>query len=66
MQIIYDDKNVHRPGESFRLILLNSGWHVVAQGFLCRVTDEREGRYVIESHRGCSYSNGPHHGAGVD
>jgi len=59
MQIIYDDKNVERPGDSFRLVLLNSGWHVVARGFLCRVADEREGRHVIEGHRHTSHDNGP-------
>ena len=47
MQIIYDDKDAKRSGESFRLILLNSGWHVVAKCYLCRVADDEEGRQVI-------------------
>jgi hypothetical protein len=47
MQIIYDDKHVNRSGDSFRLILLNSGWHVVGKGYLCRVADSAEGREMI-------------------
>jgi hypothetical protein len=47
MQIIFDDRNENRSGDSFRLILLKSGWHVVAKGYLCRVTDQEEGRRVI-------------------
>ena len=59
MQIIYDDKNADRSGDSFRLVLLNSGWHVVARGFLCRVADEQEGRHVIEDHTHTSPPNRP-------
>lgn len=47
MNVIYDDKNADRSGDSFRLILLNSGWHIVAHGYLCKVTDEGEGRQMI-------------------
>lgn len=54
MQIIYDDQSMQRSGNSFRLILLNSGWHVVATGYLCRVADEQEGRRVISSHHGAA------------
>jgi hypothetical protein len=48
MYIIYDDKSEKRPGDSFRLIWLNSGWHVVARGYLCRVVDQQEGHQHIE------------------
>ena len=51
MQIIYDDKDAARSGDSFRLVLLNSGWHVVAKGYLCRVDDEEEGQRVIDEIR---------------
>ena len=37
MQMLYFDKPAHRPGDSFRLILLHSGWHEAANGFLCQV-----------------------------
>lgn len=47
MQIIFDDRNADRPGESFRLIWLKNGWHIVAHGYLCKVTDEGEGRQMI-------------------
>jgi len=47
MQILYFDTHAARPNDSFRLILLHSGWHVVAKGYLCRVHDEEEGRRVI-------------------
>lgn len=47
MQIIYDDKDTTRSGHSFRLILLNSGWHIVATGYLYRGTDNRENRQLI-------------------
>jgi hypothetical protein len=47
MQILYFDTHATRPNDSFRLILLHSGWHVVAKGYLCRVHDEEEGRRVI-------------------
>jgi hypothetical protein len=49
MQIIYDDKNANRAWDSFRMILLNNVWHVVAKGYLCRVTDQEEGRRVMEA-----------------
>jgi hypothetical protein len=48
MRILYDDRQVRRPGDPFRLILLQNGWHVVAKGYLCRVTDQEEGRRLIE------------------
>jgi hypothetical protein len=47
MQILYFDKHAIRPGNSFRLILIQSGWHIVAKGYLCRVADAEEGRRVI-------------------
>ena len=47
MHIIYDDDDTTRSGDSFCLVLLNSGWHVVAKGYLCRVDDDEEGRQVI-------------------
>jgi hypothetical protein len=47
MQIIFDDKNTDRSGDSYRLIRLAGGWHIVAHGYLCRVTDEGEGRQII-------------------
>lgn len=47
MHIMYDDKNANRSGASNRLILLNSGWHIVAPGYLCKVTDGGEGRQMI-------------------
>jgi hypothetical protein len=52
MQIIYDDRNANRSGDAFRLILLNNVWHVVARGYLCRVTDQEEGRQVIAKLKG--------------
>jgi len=48
MEIIYDDRNSERTCDSFRLILLYSGWHVVARGYLCRVSDQNEGRRIID------------------
>ena len=47
MQILYFDKHAIRPVDSFFLMLLHSGWHVVANGYLCRVTDPEEGRRVM-------------------
>ncbi|MDP1947334.1 MAG: hypothetical protein Q8L77_07520 [Nitrospirota bacterium] len=47
MQMLYFDKHAIRPVDSFRLMLLHSGWHVVANGYLCRVTDADEGRRVM-------------------
>ena len=47
MQIIFDDKNKDRTADSYRLIRLAGGWHIVAYGYLCRVTDEDEGRQMI-------------------
>jgi hypothetical protein len=44
MQILYLDKQARRMSDSFRLILLFSGWHVVANGCLCRVADVEEGK----------------------
>ena len=52
MQIIYFDKHAKRPNDSFRLILLHSGWHVVANGYLCRVSDAEEGRRVMAAFQG--------------
>ena len=49
MRILYDDSQVRHPGESFRLIFLQNGWHVVAKGYLCRVTNQEEGRRLIDS-----------------
>ena len=37
MQMLYSDKPAHRPGDSFRLILLHRGGHVVANGSLFQV-----------------------------
>lgn len=59
MHIIYDDKKANRPGESYRLILLKSGWHVVANGYLCKVADEKEGRRVLADLRTTSLRNQP-------
>lgn len=59
MHIIYDDKAACRSGASYRLILLNSGWHVVANGYLCRVLDETEGRRVLADLRTTSHRNHP-------
>jgi hypothetical protein len=47
MQIIFDDKNKDRSGDSYRLIRLADGWHIVAYGYLCRVKDQEEGLQVI-------------------
>jgi len=58
MHIIYDDKDANRSGTSYRLILLNSGWHVVANGYLCKVADAEEGRQIIaalQSHNSQEY-----------
>lgn len=52
MQILYFDKHASRPGDSFRLILLHSGWHVVARGYLCRVADAEEGRRIMATLQG--------------
>ncbi len=57
MQIIYDDKNPNRSGDSFRLILINSGWHIVANGYLCRVTDEEKEQRVLAAFRTSSPRN---------
>ena len=37
MQMLYFDEPAHRPGDSFRLILLHRDEHVVANGSLCQV-----------------------------
>jgi len=50
MHILYDDKNAKRSDGSYRLILIAGGWHVVANGYLCRVKDQEEGRQVITDH----------------
>lgn len=55
MQIIYFDKHARRPSDSFRLILLHSGWHVVANGYLCRVSDAEEGRRVMAEFQGSQW-----------
>ena len=52
MQILYHDKDAGRPGESFHLVHLHSGWHVVAKGYLCRVADVEEGRRVMATLQG--------------
>jgi hypothetical protein len=52
MQILYYDKDAKYPGKSFRLILLQRGWHVVARGYLCRVADVDEGRRVLATLQG--------------
>ena len=57
MQIIYDDKNPNRSGDSFHLIYMHSGWHVVANGYLCSVTDEKEGQRVLAAFRTSSPRN---------
>lgn len=59
MQIIYDDRNESRSGDSFRLVLLKSGWHVVAKGYLCRVADEEEGQRMLAGLRASSSPNQP-------
>lgn len=59
MHIIYDDKKANRSGDSYRLILLNSGWHVVANGYLCKVVDEKEGRRVLADFHITSLRNQP-------
>ena len=52
MQILYHDKDAGRPGESFHLVLLRCGWHVVAKGYLCRVADAEEGWRVMATLQG--------------
>lgn len=52
MQILYHDKDARRPGESFHLVLLRCGWHVVAKGYLCRVADAEEGWRVMATLQG--------------
>lgn len=47
MELIYCDQDADRPGESCCLILLTDGWHIVANGYLCRMTDEAEGQEVL-------------------
>jgi len=47
MHIIYDDKKADRSPDSFQLILITSGWHIVANGYLCKVADAEEGLRVI-------------------
>ncbi|MDP2384541.1 MAG: hypothetical protein Q8N00_17300 [Nitrospirota bacterium] len=47
MQINYFDKHARRPDDSFRLISLHNGLHVVANGYLCRVSDAEEERRVM-------------------
>jgi hypothetical protein len=59
MQIIYDDKGANRSGDSFRLVLLKSGWHVVAKSYLCRVADEEEGQRMLAGLRASSPPNQP-------
>jgi len=44
---------------SYRLILLKSGWHVVANGYLCKVTDEKEGQRALADLRTTSLRNQP-------
>lgn len=59
MEIIYCDKHANRPPDSYRLILLKSGWHIVAHGYLCKVTDEGEGRQMIAMLSAASIQNQP-------
>ena len=47
MQMLYFDKHAIRPVASFRLMLLHSEWHVVGNGYFCRVTDAVEVRRVM-------------------
>jgi len=48
VQIIHDDKDADPSGDSFRLLRLNSGCHVVAKGYLPLVADVDEDRRVID------------------
>ncbi|MDP1770403.1 MAG: hypothetical protein Q8L74_16585 [Nitrospirota bacterium] len=52
MQINYFDKHARRPDDSFRLISLHNGLHVVANGYLCRVSDAEEERRVMAAFQG--------------
>ena len=52
MQILHFDKHAIRPVDSFRLMLLHSGWHVVANGYLCQVANAEEGRRVMATLQG--------------
>ncbi len=47
MEIIYCDEQADRPAKSYRLVLLTGGWHIVANGYLCKVTDEKEGQRLM-------------------
>ena len=47
MEIIYCDERADRPAESYRLVLLTGGWHIVANGYLCKVNTIEEGRRVL-------------------
>lgn len=47
MHIIYDDKDADRSVNSYRLILIAGGWHIVANGYLCKVADEAEGQRML-------------------
>lgn len=52
MQMLCFDKHAIRPVASFRLMLLHSEWHVVGNGYFCRVTDPEEGRRVMATRQG--------------
>jgi hypothetical protein len=47
MQVLYADGHSMHQGGPVGLVMLNGIWHVVARGYLCRVTDQEEGRQVI-------------------
>lgn len=48
-EIICCDKHANRPADSYRLILLKSGWHIGAYGYLRKVADVEKGRQIIET-----------------
>ena len=59
MEIIYCDQKADRPGDSYRLIFLTTGWHIVANGYLCKVADAEEGRQIIATLHGDSTQEEP-------
>lgn len=59
MELIYCDQQADRPEDSYRLIRLAGGWHVVANGYLCKVVDEKEGQRMLAGLRTASLRNQP-------
>jgi len=49
MHTLYNDAKAPRPDGSYRVILINSSWHVVANGYLCKVADAEEGPQITET-----------------